>query len=136
MLTRIRIDRAVAGEDPSHDPYVAKERYFEGDVSVQGLVPPGASDELELLAVFFAQGARTRPHIHEREQVLYFLEGSGVVVTDSDEVSARPGDVVMTPSNTWHWHGAAANESAAHISIRQPGRTEWNVDERDWARRR
>jgi quercetin dioxygenase-like cupin family protein len=136
MLTKVRIDRAIAGEDPSHDPYVPKERDFAGEVSVQGLVAPGASDELELLAVFFEDGARTRPHIHEREQVLYFFEGSGVVVTDSEEVLARPGDVILTPSNTWHWHGAAANESTGLISIRQPGRTEWNVDERDWAQRR
>jgi quercetin dioxygenase-like cupin family protein len=134
MLKTVRIDRAMAGEDPSHDPYVEKERYFEGDVRVQGLVPPGDSDELELLAVFFGRGARTRPHVHERDQVLHFFDGVGLVVTESDEVTAEPGDVVMTPGGTWHWHGAARGRTAAHVSIRQPGQTEWGTDQARWAR--
>jgi quercetin dioxygenase-like cupin family protein len=45
--------------------------------------------------------------------------------------------VFTIPAGTWHWHGAArdsARDSAAcHISIRQPGQTNWDVEERTWA---
>jgi quercetin dioxygenase-like cupin family protein len=136
MLKASRIDRAAAGEDPSHDPYVARELYFEGEVNVQSLIGPGESDDLELLAVFFEGGARTRPHIHERDQALHFLSGEGIVVSESEELRAAAGDVVLTPAGTWHWHGAVVEGDACHVSIRRPGRTDWNVDERDWTRRR
>ena len=29
----------------------------------------------------------------------------------------RPGDIVFTPSDEWHWHGAAPDHFMAHFSI-------------------
>ncbi|HEY7985230.1 MAG TPA: cupin domain-containing protein [Ktedonobacterales bacterium] len=133
MIKVVRIDRARAGEDPSHDPYVDRAYYFAGEVNVQGLVGPEESGEVELLAVYFDAGARNRPHIHERDQVLHFIEGRGIVATASEKHHVACGDVVTIPVGTWHWHGAARDAAACHISIRQPGHTNWDVDAGDWA---
>ena len=88
---------------------------------------------MELLAVYFAAGSRTRPHIHERDQVLYFIEGRGIVATTDEKVHTTAGDVVTVPAGVWHWHGAANDAAACHISIRQPGSTNWEVDPGNWA---
>jgi quercetin dioxygenase-like cupin family protein len=47
--------------------------------------------------------------------------------------SRSPGDVFTIPAGTWHWHGAARDTAACHISIRQPGQTNWDVAEHNWA---
>jgi quercetin dioxygenase-like cupin family protein len=107
MIKCTEIDRARAGEDPTHDPYVDRAYYFAGDVNVQSLVGTDESGEVELLALFFAAGARTRPHIHERDQILHFTEGQGIVATDTERYQASPGDVFTIPAGTWHWRGAA-----------------------------
>jgi len=129
----VRIERSQAGEDPTHDPYVDRSHYFSGDVDVQGLVGPDESSEIELLAVFFSAGARTKPHIHERDQILHFIEGQGIVASETESRIMSPGDVVTIPAGTWHWHGATPTSATCHISIRQPGSTNWEVDEKNWA---
>jgi hypothetical protein len=32
-------------------------------------------------------------------------------------ISGQPGDIVFTPSDEWHWHGAAPGNFMAHFSI-------------------
>ena len=124
-----RVDRAQAAPDP------ALARWMEGDVRFQPLVDPAeASHDVGLTAVFFAAGARTRPHIHTDEQVLYFVEGRGVVATESATVQTSAGDVVAVPAGTWHWHGATRDSASCHISIKRPGPTNWEVEEKNWAR--
>ena len=39
-------------------------------------------------------------------------------------VTIRPGDVVVTPPDEWHWHGAAADRFMTHLSITEGG-AEW-----------
>ena len=129
----VTIDESRAGEDPTHDPYTDRSHYFSGEVNVQGLVGPDESNEVELLAVFFGPGSRTRPHVHERDQVLHFITGRGIVATETEKFYAAPGDIVTMPAGVWHWHGATADSPACHISVRQPGATNWEVEEKDWA---
>jgi quercetin dioxygenase-like cupin family protein len=119
-----KVDRTQAMPDPT----VAQ--WFAGDVRFQPLV---RGRDVELLAVFFAAGARTRPHIHHDDQVLYFVEGRGVVATESELTHTSAGDVVAVPAGTWHWHGAAQDATACHISIKRPGSTNWEVEEKNWA---
>jgi quercetin dioxygenase-like cupin family protein len=122
------IDRSTADNDPTID-----HTHFSGDVSVQSLVGSEESSEIELLAVFFKPGARTRPHIHERDQVLHFIEGRGLVATENEKQFAGPGDIITMVAGVWHWHGATRDRSACHISVKQPGPTNWEVDEGNWA---
>jgi quercetin dioxygenase-like cupin family protein len=133
MMKIAKIDRLKAGEDPTHDPYIDRSHYFDGEVIVQSLVGAEDSSEVELLAVFFSAGARTRPHIHEKDQMLHFIEGQGIVATETEKRAVSQGEVVTIPAGTWHWHGAARDSATCHISIRQPGLTNWEVEAKNWA---
>lgn len=120
-----KADRALAR--PAAHP-----EYFAGRVLMQPLVGGEESSELELVAVFFEQGARTIPHSHATDQVLYVVEGRCVVGEESGRRELGAGDCVLLPANRWHWHGAAPRHSMCHISIRQPGPTDWTLPRRDW----
>ncbi len=122
-----RIDRTQAKHDAS------RANYFDGEVNIQSLVGPAESSELDLLNVYFSAGARTRPHIHEQDQVLHIIEGRGIVANESEKQSVSAGDVITIPSGTWHWHGATRNSAMTHISIMKRGRTKWTVEEKNWA---
>ncbi|HEU5349780.1 MAG TPA: cupin domain-containing protein [Ktedonobacterales bacterium] len=119
-----RVDRAKAAPNP------AMAGWFEGNVRFQQLVQGG---DTELLVVYFETNARTRPHIHNDDQTLYFVEGEGVVATENDIIHAKAGDFVTIPAGVWHWHGAAQNAATVHISIKRPGATNWDVEEKNWA---
>lgn len=118
-------DRSKAQPPPNPE-------YFEGRVLMQPLVSAQQSAELELLAVFFDDGARAIPHVHSTDQVLWVVEGRCIVAEGSGRREVGPGECVVLPANRWHWHGAARGFSACHVSIRKPGPTDWNVEKRDW----
>ena len=96
------------------------------------LVTRDESSDLEVIAVFFENGARTKPHIHSTDQLLAVVEGTCVVADESERRHLEPGEHAFTPAGDWHWHGAAPGDSACHISIRKPGPTDWNVPKNDW----
>lgn len=119
-----RVDREKAAPNP------AMAQWFAGNVLFQPLVQGG---DVELLAVFFEAGARTRPHTHDDDQTLYFVEGQGVVATEDEMIRADAGDIVTIPAGVWHWHGATPDAPAVHISIKRPSPTNWNAEEKNWA---
>jgi len=123
----VTIDRTQAKQDP------ARSGYFAGEVNVQTLVGLAESAELELLAVFFEPGGRTIPHAHARDQVLHIVEGQGIVAIEGERRTVSPGDVILIPAGAWHWHGATRDQAMCHISIKQHGPTNWEVEARDWA---
>jgi quercetin dioxygenase-like cupin family protein len=106
--------------------------YFEGRVLMQSLVGEESSQELEVLAVFFEDGARTTPHTHATDQLLHVVSGRCIVADESGRREIGPGEFVLFPAHRWHWHGAAPNRSMCHVSIRRPGPTDWTVERRDW----
>ena len=110
----------------------ANPEHFEGTVHMHHLVTREESQELEVLAVFFDNGARTRPHVHSTDQVLAVVEGTCVVADQTERRELQPGEHAHTPAGHWHWHGAAPGHDACHISIRKPGPTDWDVPEHDW----
>jgi len=122
-----RIDRSQAKED------TVRKGYFDGDVKTQQIVGPQDSSEVELLAVYFSAGARTIPHIHEQDQVLQIIEGHGIVASEDEKLMVSAGDVVTVPAGVWHWHGATRNAAMGHISIKKPGPTNWEVEQKNWA---
>ncbi len=124
MLSSVHVDENKAERDTG--------RSFEGNVRKQMLVTPEQSKELELLVVHFGAGSRTRPHIHEKDQVLHFIKGRGIVATETEKKVYTAGDIVTVPGGAWHWHGATRDEAMSHISIRQPGGTNWDVDMKNW----
>jgi quercetin dioxygenase-like cupin family protein len=112
----------------------ARPEWFSGPVWIQELneaeTPPG----LEIYAVFFDAGARTIPHTHSTDQLLYFLEGEGVVGTQAERRLYRPGGMALIPADTWHWHGATPAAPMCHLSIRPGGPSVWapEVSMGDW----
>ncbi len=123
MTDVLRPDRSAARP-------VVNDRIFEGDVAIQG--PPGPGHDLELAAVFFSAGARTLPHIHSTDQILVAVDGRCVVVDDHGAVEIGVGETAIVTRGEWHWHGAAAGGSGAHLTIRIPGPTDWDQPRKDY----
>ena len=121
-----RIDRSQA------QPDTARKGYFDGEVKTQQLVGSTESNEIELLAVYFSEGARTIPHIHEQDQVLQIIEGQGIVATETEKLRVSEGDVITIPAGIWHWHGATRNTALCHISIKRTGPSNWKVELKTW----
>jgi quercetin dioxygenase-like cupin family protein len=70
---------------------------------------------MRVSAVRFTPSARTAWHAHAVGQTLYITEGKGLV-------QSRGGDIITTPADEWHWHGAAPDHYMTHLSITEaPG---------------
>lgn len=107
---------------------------FDGVVHMQALQRPTNDTELEVLAVYFDAGARTRPHTHPADQELYIVEGNGVVATETERLLVSAGDIVIVPAGLWHWHGAVPDSAMCHISSKSQGQSDWTVPEKNWSR--
>ena len=98
---------------------------FIGEVMVRPLVNPSVgAARLRMSVVKFPPGARTKFHTHTHEQVLYVLEGKGILATEEEENIVEPGMLVFVPIGENHWHGATEDSSFTHISITGTGETE------------
>jgi quercetin dioxygenase-like cupin family protein len=111
-VTRIDPAQAEAQDAPS----------FIGRVLAQPLVADEAR-VLRLGAITFQDGARTRVHRHDYDQVLLITDGAGILATPEQEHHVRPGDVVFVPAGEAHWHGAQPGQSMSHVSINLVGTT-------------
>jgi len=105
---------------------VPHPEWFDGHVLMQALIPQTASDDLEVLAVFFHDGARTMPHVHPVDQLLVVVDGRCIVATEHERIEIDEGQTAIVPKGEWHWHGAVAHSDACHLSIKKPGETDWN----------
>lgn len=105
-----------------------RPEWFSGPVFVQTLNEGATALEMEILAVFFDPGARTIPHTHATDQLLYFLDGEGVVATRAERRIYRAGEMAVVHADDWHWHGATLSSSTCHLSIRPGGPSVWAPD--------
>ncbi len=97
-------------------------QWFTGDVWIDPVASSLDGSELNVAAVRFTPGARTAWHSHSRGQTLYVTEGEGLVQSRGEAaVPIRPGDVVTTPPDEWHWHGARPDRFMSHFSITEGG---------------
>jgi quercetin dioxygenase-like cupin family protein len=81
--------------------------WFTGDVYIDGIARGEEPSHVRVSMVRFIPSARTAWHSHAVGQTLYVTEGKGLHQLrggDIDEI--RAGDVVYTPADEWHWHGA------------------------------
>ncbi len=94
----------------------APEEHFTGKVWFGPL--SNAEGGISALAVHFEPGARTDWHSHQQGQVLYVVQGAGLVQNDDGTtVEVSPGDVVYAPPGELHWHGAAPSSPMMHLSL-------------------
>jgi quercetin dioxygenase-like cupin family protein len=111
-------------------PEGRRANFFDGTVVIQSLYD---APSLEVIAVFFAAGARTKAHVHRNDQVLHVVEGEGVVGYEDGHTLIGPGDVVRIPAGVWHWHGGTPRSAMCHLSIKPPNlEDDWAPDPRDW----
>lgn len=113
-------------------------QYFVGQSYLKMLTTEGVA----IGNVTFEPGCRNNWHIHKSSknggQILLVTGGRGYYQEWGKEAQElKPGDVVVTPANVKHWHGAARNSWFAHLSVEVPGENtsnEWlePVSEEDY----
>ena len=58
------------------------------------------------------------PHKHSPSAVRFGLKGKGNFTgVDGENIVFGPGDMVLTPNDTWHNHGNMGNEPAINLSV-------------------
>jgi quercetin dioxygenase-like cupin family protein len=125
MFKNAKIDRSQAK--------LMERPIFSGKVYQQQLVNADDSGEVTVTAVWFENGARTRPHVHDADQTLHVVEGTCVVADERDRKQLGVGEMAFVKKGQWHWHGALKGTDACHLSIKKDGETDIDVPERDWA---
>jgi quercetin dioxygenase-like cupin family protein len=98
---------------------------FTGDVWIDPIAQGSERSAAYIASVHFAPGAHTAWHSHSGGQTLYVTEGQGRVQGRGETVQEiRAGDVVYTPPDQWHWHGAAPDHFLTHMSLTE-GDAHW-----------
>jgi quercetin dioxygenase-like cupin family protein len=100
---------------------VAGPLFTGGNVYTQPLLEDAfGGDKIQIINVKFEPGARNKFHTHTTEQVLFVIEGEGIVATRDEERTVGPGTLVYFAPGEEHWHGATKDSSFAHLSILNP----------------
>ncbi len=100
------------------EPWVNK--LFTGPVTKQSIIGTDLSKNFLIQQVNFSKGIRNKFHSHSIEQILIVTEGKGIVATDKEEITVRPGDVIFIAAGEKHWHGAAEGSTFSHIYVMSP----------------
>jgi quercetin dioxygenase-like cupin family protein len=128
-----RADNPVPAQRPSKErpvPIQPKQptakgpaEWFTGDVFLDPIARGEEPSRVRVSAVRFTPAARTAWHAHAVGQTLYVTEGRGLVQSRGGAVEQiRAGDIITTPPDEWHWHGAAPDHYMTHLSITEaPG---------------
>ncbi len=127
MLKVFRIDEAYdrlcqADEDGEFAP--PHPENFRGTVRIKDLARHAELTGIDVLAVFFDADARTKPHVHQTEQLLYFVRGNGFVAFPGQaEQVVDEGGIVIVPACELHMHGATEAGPTCHVAARLPSKT-------------
>ena len=112
---------------------VAKEphesKLFTGPVTLQTIIGTDLSKNFLIGQVNFGKGIRNKFHSHSIEQILIITEGEGIVATEKEEITVRPGDIVFIPAGEKHWHGAASGKTFSHIYVTSPDQKMTQLEE-------
>ena len=97
---------------------------FVGSVMSDPVWAPEGPSKLRASRVTFMPGGRTNWHQHAVGQILYVLSGIGRYQLEGQPVQAiRPGDTVVIPPNTRHWHGSAPDTMMCHLAMSETDET-------------
>lgn len=96
------------------------EEWFSGVVWIDAIADAPEPSRLHVSVVTFEPGSRTAWHEHPLGQVLYATQGLGLVrIGDEPARYLRPGDAVVVPPLTRHWHGSAPGYLFVHVAIQE-----------------
>jgi quercetin dioxygenase-like cupin family protein len=87
----------------------------------QTILQAGESPNYNCSVVNFSQGCNTGWHVHDCDQLLIVVSGSGLVANEQEQREINVGDVVQIKAGERHWHGAKANTTMGHITITAVG---------------
>lgn len=106
-----------AGSQPSQK---GPEEYFTGEVQLEPLFQSDPPARTSASLVTFQPGARSAWHTHPLGQKLIVVSGLGWTQLEGEvKEEIRPGDIVVCPPNTRHWHGATPTTVMSHIAIQE-----------------
>ena len=105
---------------------------FTSDVWVDAIANGEEPSRVRVNLVRFSPGARSARHSHALGQTLHVTEGAGLAQSrGGGVVKIRAGDVIYTPADEEHWHGATPDDFMAHLSITE-GVGNGEKPETDW----
>jgi len=94
--------------------------WFTGTVRIDPLFQAHEPARAAGASVTFEPGARSAWHTHPLGQTLIITAGRGWVQSKGGpKEEIRPGDVVWSPPDERHWHGATATTSMTHIGVQE-----------------
>ena len=106
--------------------------WFTGEVWIDAIARGEEPSRVRVSAVRFTPSARTAWHSHAVGQTLYVTEGREFVQSRGGDIAEiRPGDIIRTPADEWHWHGAAPDHFMTHLSVTE-GVGDGGRAEADW----
>ncbi|TPP09680.1 cupin domain-containing protein [Rhizobium glycinendophyticum] len=89
-----------------------------GPFLVQMLLSSRTDGEMTAMRGFMPPGVVTHWHSHPRGQLLFVLDGVGLVQKEGDPpLEVRAGDAVWFAPDERHWHGAAAMSPFSYLSV-------------------
>ena len=95
--------------------------WFTGTVRIDPLFDAPLPARATGASVTFEPGARTAWHTHPLGQTLIVTSGCGWIQSEGGKVEQiQAGDVIWTPANVKHWHGAQPNAAMSHYAIVEP----------------
>jgi quercetin dioxygenase-like cupin family protein len=101
-------------------PIIGSSDHYTGAVKLTRLVQGEEPACLTCAFVAFAPGARTAWHTHPKGQLLIVSEGKGVVQEWQGEVKIiEKGDIIWTPPQVKHWHGALKEGAMSHFALQE-----------------
>src|SRR5438477_6549987 len=108
---------------PKQPTVKAPAETFTGDAWYDVITEGQPPSRIRVGIVRFAPGSRNAWHSHVLGQTLYVTEGRGLVQSRGAElIEIGPGDVIHTPPDEEHWHGADHDHFMTHLAM-------WEVDE-------
>ena len=109
---------------------IASSASFVGQVFQDQIFAPEAPSRLRVSRVTFSPGGRTNWHAHAVGQILYVLSGVGRYQLEGGPIyEIQPGDTVVIPPKSRHWHGASPNQMMSHLAMSE---TDENGASTDW----
>src|SRR5262245_6595115 len=100
--------------------------YWIGQTQLYPVADALGTDQLVFNVVFHEAGARTTPHLHSHDQIIYQLSGVGIVALDGGEDErVETEEFILLPAFVPHMHGAAEDGPAVLLTVL---RSEFTVD--------
>ena len=93
-----------------------------GPFLMQTILASQVDGEMTAMRVYLDPGVVSHWHCHPRGQMLFVLDGVGLVQSDGGAViEVRAGDSVWFGPGERHWHGASPTSPFGYVSVQAVG---------------